>query len=96
MYVHIHIICRVHPLFIREIAVDVGWVCVRAGAVQVQRGTLRLPRRPKVRGIRRMRLRELEQWLSQVQAFEEPKVELEQYPTSAHIASHMLFTMEQE
>lgn len=28
-----------------------------------------------------------------VRVFEEPKVELEQYPTGAHIASRMLYTV---
>ena len=41
-----------------------------------------------------MRLKELEGYLQQVRAFEEPKVLLEQYPTSAHIAAHLLYTIE--
>eukprot|EP00045_Choanoeca_perplexa_P008856 m.83087 g.83087 ORF g.83087 m.83087 type:complete len:276 (-) comp14646_c0_seq2:615-1442(-) len=40
-----------------------------------------------------MRLRDLESLLQHVDAFEEPKIELEQYPTSSHIAAHMAFTM---
>eukprot|EP00041_Stephanoeca_diplocostata_P022414 m.534646 g.534646 ORF g.534646 m.534646 type:complete len:250 (+) comp22057_c0_seq8:338-1087(+) len=42
-----------------------------------------------------MRIKELEQWLSQVDVFESPKMQLEQYPTSAHIAARMLFAMEE-
>jgi len=41
-----------------------------------------------------MRLRELEQWLSQVDGFEDPKMELEQYRTSANMAAHMLTTID--
>uniref|UniRef100_A0A7S3E7I5 Methyltransferase small domain-containing protein n=1 Tax=Rhodosorus marinus TaxID=101924 RepID=A0A7S3E7I5_9RHOD len=37
-----------------------------------------------------MRLRELESALSGVKTFSQPKVELEQYPTSAHLAARML------
>lgn len=33
-----------------------------------------------------MKLKELESCLQQVDTFEEPKILLEQYPTSAHIA----------
>ncbi|EGD76738.1 methyltransferase-like protein 5 [Salpingoeca rosetta] len=43
---------------------------------------------------RDMRLKELEGYLQQVRSFEEPKVLLEQYPTSAHIAAHLLYTMD--
>ena len=39
-----------------------------------------------------MKLRHLESALSQVDPFERPKIELEQIPTSALIASRMLFT----
>ena len=39
-------------------------------------------------------LKQLESHLSDVEVFERPKIELEQYPTSAHIASRMLFTAE--
>ena len=42
-----------------------------------------------------MKLKELESYLQQVEGFEEPKVHLEQYITSGHIASHMLYTMDQ-
>ncbi|KAM6986945.1 rRNA N(6)-adenosine-methyltransferase METTL5 [Aplochiton taeniatus] len=40
-----------------------------------------------------MKLKELESCLQQVDAFEEPKVLLEQYPTSPHIAACMLYTI---
>lgn len=39
-----------------------------------------------------MRMRELENYLQQLDGFEKPKILLEQYPTSAHIASHILYT----
>jgi len=42
-----------------------------------------------------MRLKELEGNLQQVDGFEQPKVLLEQYATSAHIASHMVYSMQQ-
>ena len=41
-----------------------------------------------------MRLKELESYLQQVDVFEKPKVELEQYPTTPHIAAHMLYTID--
>ena len=41
-----------------------------------------------------MRLKELEGYLQQVDVFEKPKVDLEQYPTTPHIASHMLYTID--
>ena len=41
-----------------------------------------------------MRLKELEGYLQQVDVFEKPKVDLEQYPTTAHIAAHMLYTID--
>ena len=41
-----------------------------------------------------MKLRQLESLLQPVEAFDKPKLELEQYPTSAHLASLMLFTAE--
>lgn len=41
-----------------------------------------------------MKLKQLESHLSDVEVFERPKIEFEQYPTSAHIASRMLFTAE--
>ncbi|KAL4656634.1 methyltransferase-like protein 5 isoform X1 [Arapaima gigas] len=40
-----------------------------------------------------MKLKELEGCLQQVDVFEEPKVLLEQYPTSPHIAARMLYTI---
>jgi rRNA N6-adenosine-methyltransferase METTL5 len=39
-----------------------------------------------------MKLKQLESHLSEVDIFETPKIRLEQYPTSAHIASRMLYT----
>ncbi|XP_012277738.1 methyltransferase-like protein 5 [Orussus abietinus] len=39
----------------------------------------------------RLRLRELEQYLQQLDAFEKPKILLEQYPTSAHIGAQILY-----
>ena len=44
----------------------------------------------------RLRLRELEEYLQELEVFEKPKVLLEQYPTSAHIASHILFTAQSQ
>ncbi len=41
-----------------------------------------------------MKLRELESHLESVDAFEQPKILLEQYPTRAHIAAAMLHTMQ--
>ncbi|XP_076750510.1 rRNA N(6)-adenosine-methyltransferase Mettl5 [Xylocopa sonorina] len=38
-----------------------------------------------------IQLRELEEYLQQLDGFDEPKILLEQYSTSAHIASHMLY-----
>ena len=40
-----------------------------------------------------MKLWELEEALGNVKAFNKPKVQLEQYTTPAHIASHLLFLM---
>ncbi|XP_029937026.1 rRNA N(6)-adenosine-methyltransferase METTL5 [Myripristis murdjan] len=40
-----------------------------------------------------MKLKELESCLQQVDVFEEPKLLLEQYPTSPHIAACMLYTI---
>eukprot|EP00026_Physarum_polycephalum_P006557 Phypoly_transcript_06605.p2 GENE.Phypoly_transcript_06605~~Phypoly_transcript_06605.p2 ORF type:complete len:207 (-),score=42.01 Phypoly_transcript_06605:60-680(-) len=40
-----------------------------------------------------MKLRQLESALQDVQAFTTPVVKWEQYPTSPHIAAHMLYTM---
>lgn len=42
----------------------------------------------------RLKLKKLEEYLQQLDDFEKPKVQLEQYATPAHIASHMLYTME--
>lgn len=42
-----------------------------------------------------MRLRELESALGEVETFSEPKVEFEQYPTSAHLAARMIHTAEE-
>ena len=44
----------------------------------------------------RMKLRELESHLEDVDAFESPKVLLEQYPTRAHIAACVLHTMQSQ
>ncbi|XP_012216187.1 rRNA N6-adenosine-methyltransferase Mettl5 [Linepithema humile] len=43
-----------------------------------------------------LRLRQLEEYLQQLDVFERPKVSLEQYATSAHIASHMLYTAQSQ
>merc|ERR1712168_745558 len=43
----------------------------------------------------RMKLKQLESYLQQIEGFDDPKVHLEQYITSGHIASHMLYTMDQ-
>ncbi|XP_014479329.1 PREDICTED: methyltransferase-like protein 5 [Dinoponera quadriceps] len=43
-----------------------------------------------------LRLRQLEEYLQQLEVFEKPKVLLEQYATSAHIASHMLYTAQSQ
>lgn len=43
-----------------------------------------------------LRLRQLEEYLQQLDVFERPKISLEQYATSAHIASHMLFTAQSQ
>lgn len=40
-----------------------------------------------------MKLKELESRLQQVDVFEEPKILLEQYPTTPHIAACMLYTI---
>ena len=42
----------------------------------------------------RMRQKHLESALSRIAVFETPKIELEQYPTSAHIAAAMLHTIQ--
>ena len=41
-----------------------------------------------------MKLKQLEGYLEQVDVFNKPKVELEQYPTTPHIAAHMLYTID--
>ncbi|KAJ1805882.1 hypothetical protein LPJ75_005189, partial [Coemansia sp. RSA 2598] len=41
-----------------------------------------------------MKLKQLEGYLGDVAAFREPKVQLEQYPTTAHLASRILYTAE--
>lgn len=43
-----------------------------------------------------LRLGQLENYLQQLDIFEKPKVSLEQYATSAHIASHMLYTAQSQ
>lgn len=42
-----------------------------------------------------MKLKKLEGILQNLDVFEKPKVYLEQYPTTPHIASHMLYTIDQ-
>lgn len=42
-----------------------------------------------------MKLKELESWLSQCEDFDKPKVALEQYATSAHIAARMLYSAQE-
>ncbi|KAF9107463.1 Methyltransferase-like protein 5 [Mortierella sp. AM989] len=39
-----------------------------------------------------MKLKELEGYLQDVAVFDEPKIKLEQYPTTAHLAARMLYT----
>ncbi|KAI9502224.1 Methyltransferase-like protein 5 [Coemansia spiralis] len=41
-----------------------------------------------------MKLKLFEEYLGDVIAFKEPKIQLEQYPTSAHLASRILYTAE--
>ncbi|XP_073155559.1 uncharacterized protein [Henckelia pumila] len=41
-----------------------------------------------------MKLKQLESYLGSLQQFENPKIELEQYPTGPHIASRLLYTAE--
>ena len=41
---------------------------------------------------RLMKLKQLEQELQKIPPFLNPKIEFEQYPTTAHLAAHMLFT----
>ncbi len=42
-----------------------------------------------------MKLKQLESALSCIQPFQKPKIEYEQYPTSPHIASHMIYTAQE-
>lgn len=42
----------------------------------------------------RIKLRKLEEYLQGLDDFEKPKVQLEQYKTPSHIASHMIYTIE--
>ena len=39
-----------------------------------------------------MKLRDLEEILTEVDPFDNPKVQLEQYPTSSHLAARMIYT----
>lgn len=41
-----------------------------------------------------MKLRHLQSFLEQIEGFDKPKVLLEQYVTPAHLAAHMLFTIQ--
>ncbi|KAJ2005119.1 Methyltransferase-like protein 5 [Coemansia sp. RSA 2322] len=41
-----------------------------------------------------MKLKQLEGYLGDVAAFKEPKIQLEQYPTTPHLASRILYTAE--
>ncbi|KAJ2799685.1 hypothetical protein H4R21_003463 [Coemansia helicoidea] len=41
-----------------------------------------------------MKLKQLEGYLGDVAAFRDPKIQLEQYPTTAHLASRVLYTAE--
>ena len=43
----------------------------------------------------KMKLKQLEGLLQNLDVFEKPKIHLEQYPTTPHIASHMLYTIDQ-
>ncbi|XP_076245677.1 rRNA N(6)-adenosine-methyltransferase Mettl5-like [Calliopsis andreniformis] len=43
-----------------------------------------------------IKLRELEEYLQQLDGFDKPKILLEQYCTSAHIASHMLYSAQSQ
>lgn len=42
----------------------------------------------------RLKLKKLEQYLQQVDGFEQPKVQLEQYATTPHLAACMLYTIQ--
>lgn len=43
-----------------------------------------------------LQLRKLEEYLQQIDGFDKPKIKLEQYTTSAHIASRMLYTAQSQ
>lgn len=43
---------------------------------------------------RLMKQKKLESYLDQVDVFEDPKLELEQYPTTPHLAAHMLHSIQ--
>jgi predicted RNA methylase len=43
-----------------------------------------------------MKLKQLQSNLESVASFKNPKIEYEQYPTSPHIASHMVFTAQEQ
>ncbi len=43
-----------------------------------------------------MKLKELECFLSQCEHFTNPKIELEQYATSAHIAARMIYAAQDD
>jgi predicted RNA methylase len=43
-----------------------------------------------------MKLKQLQSHLESVKPFKNPKIEFEQYPTSPHIASHMIFTAQEQ
>lgn len=42
-----------------------------------------------------MKLKELESWLTRLDGFENPKVQLEQYATSSHVAARMLYSAQE-
>lgn len=42
-----------------------------------------------------MKLKQLEGFLENLEVYKDPKVHLEQYPTTPHIAAHMLYTIDQ-
>lgn len=44
----------------------------------------------------RLRLRELEEYLQELEVFDKPKILLEQYPTSGHIAANILYTAQSQ
>ena len=59
-----------------------------------ERKTVSIEEKKKVEMSCRLKLRQLESHLEDVDAFEQPKILLEQYPTRAHIAANMLHTMQ--